>query len=106
MTNFDVIVSMDWLASCYALIYCHAKMVKFSFMGEDRVIIKGEIGLPMGKFISYLKAKTLIGTRCLSYLDHVHTSRAYSLILESITVMREFLKVFLEDSGLLLVREI
>ena len=34
MLDFDVIMGMDWLATCYANIDCRAKLVRFHFPGE------------------------------------------------------------------------
>lgn len=30
MSNFDVILGMDWLASCHAMVDCFEKVVKFN----------------------------------------------------------------------------
>ncbi|XP_070041031.1 uncharacterized protein [Nicotiana tomentosiformis] len=35
MVEFDVIMGMDWLASCYANIDCRSKMVRFQFPGSQ-----------------------------------------------------------------------
>ena len=34
MLDFDVIMGMDWLASCYANVDCRLKLVRFQFLGE------------------------------------------------------------------------
>ncbi|XP_070057058.1 uncharacterized protein [Nicotiana tomentosiformis] len=34
MVEFDVIIGMDWLASCHANVDCRSKMVRFQFPGE------------------------------------------------------------------------
>nr|XP_018630035.1 uncharacterized protein LOC104107271 [Nicotiana tomentosiformis] len=47
MVDFDIIAGMDWLSSCHAIVDCHAKTVKFSFIGEYPIIIRGEVGTPM-----------------------------------------------------------
>ncbi|XP_070031717.1 uncharacterized protein [Nicotiana tomentosiformis] len=49
MVDFDIIAGMDWLFSCHATVDSHAKTVKFSFIGEDLVIIRGEVGTPIVK---------------------------------------------------------
>ncbi|XP_070014827.1 uncharacterized protein [Nicotiana sylvestris] len=35
MVDFDVIMGMDWLSSCYAMLDCHAKIVRFQFPNEE-----------------------------------------------------------------------
>ncbi|XP_070017017.1 uncharacterized protein [Nicotiana sylvestris] len=34
MVDFDVIMGMDWLSSCYAMLDCHAKIIRFQFPNE------------------------------------------------------------------------
>lgn len=34
MTDFDVILGMDWLASCHVTLYCLEKSVKFGLLGN------------------------------------------------------------------------
>lgn len=38
MADFDVILGMDWLASCHATLDCHNKSVKFSISGESTFV--------------------------------------------------------------------
>lgn len=42
MTNFDVILGMDWLAFFHASLDCFSKIVKISFSGEPSCIIQGD----------------------------------------------------------------
>ncbi|XP_070040126.1 uncharacterized protein [Nicotiana tomentosiformis] len=79
------------------MVDCHAKTVKFSFIGEDPIIIRGEMGMLVSKFISYLKARKLVSIRCLAYLAHVHDMKVGSPVLESVPIVKEFLDVFLGD---------
>ncbi|XP_070034264.1 uncharacterized protein [Nicotiana tomentosiformis] len=97
MVDFDIISGMDCLSSCHAIIDYHMKTVKFSFIGEDLVIIKGEVCTPVGKFISYLKARKLVSNRCLAYLAHVRDMKAGSPMLESIHTVKDFPEVFPDD---------
>nr|XP_033512830.1 uncharacterized protein LOC117272986 [Nicotiana tomentosiformis] len=41
MSDFDVIMGMDWLASCYASVDCHSKLIRFDFPGEPCLVWKG-----------------------------------------------------------------
>lgn len=35
MSDFDVILGMDWLASCHATLDCREKSVRFNMLGKD-----------------------------------------------------------------------
>jgi len=60
MVDFDVIMGMDWLASCYANVECRTKIVRFHFPGEAVREWKGDTATPKGRFISYLKVRRMI----------------------------------------------
>ena len=51
MVDFDVILGMDWLHSCYASVDC---IVRFQFPDEPILEWKGSSLVPMGQFTSYL----------------------------------------------------
>ncbi|XP_070015780.1 uncharacterized protein [Nicotiana sylvestris] len=97
MVDFDVIMGMDWLSSCYAMLDCHAKIVRFQFPNEEVLEWKGSLALPVGKFISYLKAQRMIGKGCLAYLSHIINPESEPPALESVSVVREFPEVFPDD---------
>ncbi|KAF3630911.1 Pentatricopeptide repeat-containing protein, chloroplastic [Capsicum annuum] len=39
--DFDVIMGMDWLESCYALVDCYAKLIRFDILREPPLVWKG-----------------------------------------------------------------
>ncbi|XP_070046930.1 uncharacterized protein [Nicotiana tomentosiformis] len=41
MVDFDMIMGMDWLSSCYAMLYRRAKIVRFQFSNEEVLEWKG-----------------------------------------------------------------
>ncbi|XP_070022544.1 uncharacterized protein [Nicotiana sylvestris] len=41
MVDFDVIMGIDWLSSCYAILDCRAKIVRFQFPNEEVLEWKG-----------------------------------------------------------------
>ncbi|XP_070003076.1 uncharacterized protein [Nicotiana sylvestris] len=97
MVEFDMIMGMDWLSSCYALLDCHAKIVRFQFPNEEVLELKGSSASLVGKFISYLKAQQMIGKGCLAYLAHIINPESEPLTLQSVPVVREFPEVFPDD---------
>ncbi|XP_070030956.1 uncharacterized protein [Nicotiana tomentosiformis] len=48
MVEFDVIMGIDWLASCYANVDCRSKMTRLQFLGEPILEWKGNIASPRG----------------------------------------------------------
>ncbi|MCF7184024.1 hypothetical protein L3H42_11035, partial [Corynebacterium sp. MC-13] len=97
MMEFDVIMGMDWLASCYAKVDCQRKVVQFHFPGEPVFEWAGSIASPRGKFISYLKASRMIRKGCLYHLVRVHDLDAEPPTLQSVPVVNEFPDVFPDE---------
>ncbi|KAF3631896.1 putative Cysteine/Histidine-rich C1 domain family protein [Capsicum annuum] len=97
MVDFDAILGMDWLHSCYATLNCRTQKVTFSFLSEQVIEWEGCSLAPRGNFISYLRARKLISKGCLYHLIWVKDSSAESLPLQSVPVVNEFLEVFPDD---------
>ena len=57
MVDFDVILCLDWLHSCYALIDIRTRIVHFQFPNEQILEWNGSILAPTGRFMSYHKAR-------------------------------------------------
>lgn len=57
MTEFDVILGIDWLASCHATLDCHAKAVKFSIPGESAFIFQRDHSEIPCNIISMMSAR-------------------------------------------------
>ncbi|KAJ1438629.1 Zinc finger, CCHC-type [Sesbania bispinosa] len=64
MVDFDVILGMDWLASHYATLDCHNKVVKFEMPGESAFSFQGEQGWAPHNLISALGASKLLRKGC------------------------------------------
>lgn len=94
MMEFDVIMGMDWISSCYAKVDCPRKVVQFHFPGEPVFEWAGSVASPRGKFISYLKASRMIRKGYLYHLVRVYDLDAEPPTLQSVPVVNEFLDVF------------
>ncbi|WMV19660.1 hypothetical protein MTR67_013045 [Solanum verrucosum] len=97
MINFDVIMGMDWLSSCYANVECWTKIVKFHFPGEAVREWKGDTATPKSRFIFNLKARKMITRGFIYHLVRVHDIDAEPPTLQSISVVNEFLDVLPEE---------
>ena len=97
MIDFDVILGMDWLHSCYASVNCRIRIVHFQFLDEPILEWKGSSLAPMGQFIYYLKAIKMISKGYLYHIVRVKDSSLETQTLESVPVVCEFPKIFQED---------
>lgn len=57
MIDFDVIMRLDWLYSCYTKLDCRSKIVRFEFSNELVIERKRNITMLIGRFISYPKGQ-------------------------------------------------
>ncbi|XP_075088486.1 uncharacterized protein LOC142170470 [Nicotiana tabacum] len=107
MIDFDMLMGMNWLSSCYAIVDCHAKIVKFEIPNEPNFILRGSQVPEICKVVSFMKAQRLMKKGCLGLLDIVNDTRKETVRIENVRVVREFSNVFPEDlPGLPPVREI
>ena len=97
MSDFDVILVMDWLSNHRASMNCFTKKIRFEkpeylefeFDGNRRVLATC--------VISALEAKRLLFKGCESYLAHVVDTSVTEVKLENVPIVCQFPDVFLED---------
>ncbi|XP_070009943.1 uncharacterized protein [Nicotiana sylvestris] len=107
MIEFDMLMGMDWLSSCYAIVNCHAKIVKFEIPNEPSFILRGSQVPETCKIVSFMKAQRLLTKGCLGLLAIINDTRKETISIENVPVVREFFDVFPEDlPGLPPIREI
>ncbi|XP_075504421.1 uncharacterized protein LOC142541853 [Primulina tabacum] len=107
ITDFDVILGMDWLSKYRVNIDCGIKMIKFAPIGaEPFTVASASISLPL-RIISCMKACKLLQKGCQGYLASVLTSDPPVRELKDTDVVCEFPEVFSDDvTGLPPDREI
>ncbi|WMV45761.1 hypothetical protein MTR67_039146 [Solanum verrucosum] len=97
MLDFDVILGMGWLHSCYASIDCRTRLIKFKFPNEPILEWKGGNSMPKGRVISCLKARKMIFKGFLYHLVRVRDVDFQTPSLEPVPIVKEFSEVFLDD---------
>ena len=94
MVDFDAILGMDWLASCYAVIDGHAKIVKFKMLGEPSFVYRGDNWLTPATLISLLATLYLMDKGNPGFLALVKNIETEVPNLYQVLVVREFPDVF------------
>ena len=97
MVDFDAILGMDWLHPYYVSVDCRTRIVCFLFPQEPILEWNGSSLAPMGRFISYLKAKKMISKGYLYVIVPVKSSSLETQTLKSVPVVCKFPEVFPED---------
>ncbi|XP_070026314.1 uncharacterized protein [Nicotiana sylvestris] len=97
MIDFDMLMGMDWLSSCYDIVDCHANIVKFEIPNEPSFILRGSQVPEPCKIVSFMKAQRLLKKGCLGVLAIVNDTRKETVSIENVPVVREFSDVFPED---------
>ncbi|WMV55096.1 hypothetical protein MTR67_048481 [Solanum verrucosum] len=106
MVDFDLIIGMDWLASCHAIVDCHSKIVHFNIPGEPSFMLQGDQVSPPNNMITFMSAKRMLSKGCQGFLAFVKDTEIVVPKLGFVPVVSEFLDEFPEDlHGLPSVRE-
>ncbi|XP_070040718.1 uncharacterized protein [Nicotiana tomentosiformis] len=94
MTDFEIILGMDWLSPYHAVLNCHAKTITLEIPEFPRLEWKGSSVSASNHVISFLKARHMAEKGCLAYLAYVQDITAETPTIESVPVVREFSDVF------------
>ena len=106
MSDFVVILGMDWLAESHAIIDCRAKEVIFMPPNEQSFKFKGVESRSTPRIISTLKERKIIGHRAWALLASVMDTRKGTSSTMNVPIVQEFKDVFPKElSGLPPVRD-
>ncbi|XP_070014966.1 uncharacterized protein [Nicotiana sylvestris] len=97
MVDFDVILGMDWLFPCRAILDFHANTITLAIPGVPLIEWRWVIDYVPSSVISFLKAQHMFGKGCLSYLAFVRDVSAETPNIDSVPVVRDFPDVFHVD---------
>ncbi|GJT17066.1 putative reverse transcriptase domain-containing protein [Tanacetum coccineum] len=112
--SFDVIISMDWLRRCHAVIVCDEKLVRIPY-GNETLIFHGDESNNGREsrltIISCSKAQEYMARGCQIFLAHISTKKeedkSKGKQLKDVLIVQDFPEVFPEDlPGLPLARPV
>ncbi|XP_070054191.1 uncharacterized protein [Nicotiana tomentosiformis] len=97
MTDFEVILGMDWLSPYYAILDFHAKTITLAIPELPRLEWKGSSVSTPSRIISFMKALQMVEKGYLSYLAYVRDTTMETPAIDSVPVVWEFSDVFPSD---------
>ena len=95
--DFDVILCMDWLHSCYACLDCHSRVVRFHFPNEEELLWERYSSSRPNPLISNLKANKMMSKGLLCHIVSVNDLDHDIPTIDSMPIVNEFLDVFPDD---------
>ncbi|XP_070043215.1 uncharacterized protein [Nicotiana tomentosiformis] len=97
MTDFEVILSMDWLSPYHAILDFHANTITLVMPGLLRFEWKGSCVSTSSRVISFLKDRHMAEKGYLAYLAYVLDTTTEAPTVDSVPVVWEFSDVFPSD---------
>ena len=97
MHDFDVILGMDWLATYHASMDGYGKRVNFQISKELIFSFDRSTGTTPPCIISFVQARQMLRKGCRGYLVSIKNKEHDELKLQNISIVNEFLDVFIDD---------
>ncbi|XP_070055922.1 uncharacterized protein [Nicotiana tomentosiformis] len=97
MVTFDVILGMDSLSSCHAILDYHVKTLMLTMPRLPRVEGRGSLDYAPSRVISDLKAQRMVEKGCLSCLAFLRDVGTDTPTIDSVLVVQDFAYVFPAD---------
>ena len=94
MHDFDIILGMDWLHSCYACMDCRSRVVRFCFPNKEELVLEGYNSSRPNPLISNLKDNKMMYKGLLCHLVSVNELDNDIPSIDSIPIVTEFQDVF------------
>ena len=97
LSNFDIILGMNWFGKNKARLDCFTKTVTFQGAKGEIMVFKGEGISNFTNLISVMVARKLLKKGCLAYLAYVINSKKRKIGLFDIPIVRKFPNIFPEE---------
>ena len=98
MTDYDIILGMDWLSTHHAVIDYRKKHVRFQPLKAKSFEFQGTPRKRAVPMISALKARKLLSSECKGFLASiVDPNKETELTPDDVLVVRDYISVFLKD---------
>ncbi|WRX30995.1 hypothetical protein QQP08_023482 [Theobroma cacao] len=94
---FALCLGMDLLSLCHASVDCYHKSVRFDFPGEPSFSIQGNRSNAPTNLISVMSIGRLLRQGCQGYLAVVRDTRVKVGDISQVSVVNEFMDLFLEE---------
>ncbi|XP_070004284.1 uncharacterized protein [Nicotiana sylvestris] len=91
MTDFKIILGMDWLYPYHAILDCHAKTITLAMPELPRLEWKGSSASASSWVLSFPKARYMVEK---GYLAYVRDTTTETLAIVSVPIVREFFDMF------------
>nr|APU93382.1 putative gag-pol polyprotein [Marshallia obovata] len=95
--SFDIILGMDWLSRCGAIVECKDKKILLKAPSGEQLIVCGDKVNAEAKIISMIKANKFIRRGCEVFLAYAIENRKEEPKVHEVPVIREFPDVFPDD---------
>ncbi|XP_077242535.1 uncharacterized protein LOC143883058 [Tasmannia lanceolata] len=97
LSDFNMIMGMDWLSTHHALVDCNKKVVTFEIPGEEKFYFEGSGAHLTPIVLSAIQACRLLRQGCKAFMASVVEINDIDMKIENIPIVREFTDVFPED---------
>ncbi|XP_070054880.1 uncharacterized protein [Nicotiana tomentosiformis] len=97
MTDFEVILGMDWLSPYHAILDFHAKTITLVMPKLPRLEWKGSSVSTPSWITSFMKARHMVQKGYLAYVAYVRDTTAEPPAIDSVPIFWEFSYVFPSD---------
>ncbi|GJY26687.1 putative reverse transcriptase domain-containing protein [Tanacetum coccineum] len=102
--SFDIIIGMDWLRRCHAVIVCDEKLVRIPYENETLVFHGNESNNGRESRLTIIlcsKSQEYMAKGCQVFLAHISAKKeedkSEGKQLKDVPIVRDFLEVFPED---------